>query len=283
MNYLLALPEIFLAVAGLALLMLGVFRAASATRAHRLAGGAGADRHRRPAAVGAAARHADGLSAASSWSISFARLPQGAGAGRARRSPSSCRSTTSSARACARFEFPVLLLFATLGMMMMISANDLIALYVGLELQSLALYVVAAFQRDSRALDRGRPQVLRPRRAVLGHAALRRLADLRLRRHDRRSPASPRRSPAPTGRSRSASSSASSSSSPGLAFKVSAVPFHMWTPDVYEGAPTPVTAFFAVAPKIAAIGAVHARHGRAVRRAAWRMAADHRGSSRSPR
>ena len=85
----------------------------------------------------------------------------------------------------ARFEFPVLILFATLGMMMMVSAGDLIALYVGLELQSLSLYVVAAFRRDSVKLDRGGAQILRPRRALLGHAALRRLADLRLRRHHR--------------------------------------------------------------------------------------------------
>ena len=84
-----------------------------------------------------------------------------------------------------KFEFPVLVLLATTGMMMMISANDLIALYVGLELQSLALYVVATFQPRLRALGRGRAQILRPRRAVLGHAALRRVAGLRLHRLDR--------------------------------------------------------------------------------------------------
>ena len=83
-----------------------------------------------------------------------------------------------------RFEYPVLIVLATLGMMMMVSANDLIALYLGLELQSLALYVVAAFNRELGALDRGRPEVFRPRRAVLGHAALRRLAGLRLHRPD---------------------------------------------------------------------------------------------------
>ena len=75
------------------------------------------------------------------------------------------------------------MLFATLGMMMMISANDLISLYLGLELQSLSLYVIAAFRRDTPALQRGRAEVLRPRRAVLGHAALRLLDGLRLRRH----------------------------------------------------------------------------------------------------
>ena len=96
----------------------------------------------------------------------------------------------------------------------MISANDLIALYMGLELQSLALYVVAAHRPRQCTLLGSRPQIFRPRRAVLGHAALRRLADLRLHRLDRlsgdRRSAHRRRTPA------SASSSASSSSSPAL-------------------------------------------------------------------
>ena len=96
-------------------------------------------------------------------------------------------------RGGVKFEFAVLVLLATTGMMMMISANDLIALYVGLELQSLALYVVAAFRRDFGALGRGRTEIFRPRRAVLGHAALRRIAGLRLHRLDRSSPPSPLR------------------------------------------------------------------------------------------
>ena len=70
------------------------------------------------------------------------------------------------------FEYPVLILLATLGMMMMISAGDLIALYLGLELMSLALYVVAAIEPRQRALDRSRPEIFRARRAVVGHAAL---------------------------------------------------------------------------------------------------------------
>jgi len=106
----------------------------------------------------------------------------------------------------ARFEFPLLLLFSTVGMMVMVSANDLMTLYVGLELLSLALYVVAAFDRDNeRSAEAGLKYF------VLGALVA------------------------------------------GLCFKISAVPFHMWTPDVYEGAPTPVTAFFAGAPKIAAV------------------------------
>ena len=152
----------------------------------------------------------------------------------------------------ARFEYPVLILFATLGMLMMVSANDLISLYVGLELQSLSLYVIAAFRRDSTrsseaglkyfvlgALSSG--MLLYGCSLVYGFAGTTSFDTL------------------------AATLKASSADIgvglviglvfliAGLAFKVSAVPFHMWTPDVYEGAPTPVTAFFAVAPKIAAI------------------------------
>ena len=157
------------------------------------------------------------------------------------------------------------MLLATLGMMLMVSANDLIALYVGLELQRLALYVVAAFHRDSVRSTEAGAEVLRPRRARLGHAALRRLAGLRLlRRHGLRRRS---RSALLDGRGgrRSAPSIGLVFVIAGLAFKVSAVPFHMWTPDVYEGAPTPVTAFFAVAPKIAAIVAAGLGPDRAVR------------------
>ncbi|MGH6854010.1 MAG: NADH-quinone oxidoreductase subunit NuoN [Aestuariivirga sp.] len=151
----------------------------------------------------------------------------------------------------ARFEYPVLVLLATTGMMMMISANSLIALYVGLELQSLALYVVAAFNRDSArsseaglkyfvlgALSSG--MLLYGASLVYGFTGSVGFPEI------------------------AAAISTSGSQQlglvfglvfiiAGLAFKVSAVPFHMWTPDVYEGAPTPVTAFFASAPKLAAM------------------------------
>ena len=153
----------------------------------------------------------------------------------------------------ARFEYPVLIVFATLGMFMMVSANDLISLYVGLELQSLALYVVAAFRRDSvRSSEAGLKYFVL---GALSSGMLLYGASLVY------------------GFTGTTSFDALASifkglggDGPsvglvvglvfiiaGLAFKVSAVPFHMWTPDVYEGAPTPVTAFFAVAPKIAAI------------------------------
>jgi NADH-quinone oxidoreductase subunit N len=151
-----------------------------------------------------------------------------------------------------RFEYPVLILFATLGMLLMISANDLMSLYVGLELQSLSLYVIAAFRRDSTksseaglkyfvlgALSSG--MLLYGASMIYGFAGTTQFDKL-------------------------ASLFTGPNADPGvgvivglvfllagLAFKISAVPFHMWTPDVYEGAPTPVTAFFAVAPKIAAV------------------------------
>ncbi len=151
-----------------------------------------------------------------------------------------------------RPEYPILIVFATLGMSMMISANDLISLYVGLELQSLALYVIAAFRRDSTrsseaglkyfvlgALSSG--MLLYGCSMVYGFAGS-------------------------TGFETLAGLFSRAEAAPeigvivglvfviaGLAFKISAVPFHMWTPDVYQGAPTPVTAFFAIAPKVAAM------------------------------
>ncbi len=152
-----------------------------------------------------------------------------------------------------RFEFPILIVLSTIGMMMMISANDLISLYVGLELQSLALYVVAAFDRDNAksteaglkyfvlgALSSGMllyggslvygftGTVTFPGIAAAtagGHAGIGLILGIVF-------------------------------IAAGVAFKISAVPFHMWTPDVYEGAPTPVAAFFASAPKMAAMAMV---------------------------
>ena len=154
--------------------------------------------------------------------------------------------------AMERFEYPILILLATLGMMMMVSANDFIALYVGVELQSLALYVVAAFKRDSlRSTEAGLKYfVLGALSSGLllygcsliygftGSTNFDALASL----------FAVEQPPVSIGLVIGLVFLIA-----GLAFKVSAVPFHMWTPDVYEGAPTPVTAFFAVAPKIAAM------------------------------
>jgi len=151
----------------------------------------------------------------------------------------------------ARCEYPVLILFATLGMFMMVSANDLISLYIGLELQSLSLYVLAAFRRDS----------VRSSEAGLKYFVLGALSSGML-----LYGASLIYGFSGTTSFDSIQAVIVHSGSPsiglivglifliaGLAFKVSAVPFHMWTPDVYEGAPTPVTAFFALAPKVAAV------------------------------
>ena len=149
-----------------------------------------------------------------------------------------------------RFEYPVLIVLATLGMAMMISANDLIALYIGLELQSLALYVVAAFRRDStRSSEAGLKYF------VLGALASGMLlygCSLIYGFTGTTSFAALAAGFAEPGAPSTGLIVGLVFVIAGLAFKISAVPFHMWTPDVYEGAPTPITAFFSVAPKIAA-------------------------------
>ncbi len=153
-------------------------------------------------------------------------------------------------RGLLRFEYPLLIALAVVGMMMMVSAGDLMALYMGLELQSLALYVVASLRRDSLksteaglkyfvlgALSSG--LLLYGASLVYGYAGTTLFSGI-------------------------IQTAVHGDLSlgllfglvfliSGLAFKVSAVPFHMWTPDVYEGSPTPVTAFFATAPKVAAM------------------------------
>jgi len=149
-----------------------------------------------------------------------------------------------------RFEFPVLVIFSVLGMMLMASAADFITLYLGLELQSLALYVLAAFDRDNlRSTEAGLKyfvlgalssgMMLYGISLIYGFAGTTNFALV-------------------GGVIQSGGVSIGVIFGivfliSGLAFKVSAVPFHMWTPDVYEGAPTPITAFFAASPKIAAM------------------------------
>jgi len=148
-----------------------------------------------------------------------------------------------------KFEFPILILLSTLGMLMLISANGLIALYLGLELMSLALYVIAAFHRDDAkaseaglkyfvlgALSSG--MLLYGASLLYGFAGTVSLAGI----------AASLKGPTGAGVVFGLVFLVA-----GLAFKMSTVPFHMWTPDVYEGAPTPVTAFFASAPKLAAV------------------------------
>src|SRR5947209_19290606 len=151
------------------------------------------------------------------------------------------------------FEYAILVLLSTLGMMVLISAGDLIMLYLGLELMSLALYVVAASNRDNvksteaglkyfvlGALSSG--MLLYGASLIYGFTGTVNFAGI----------------VQATGQGGLGLTFGLVFLFAGFCFKVSAVPFHMWTPDVYEGAPTPVTAFFSSAPKIAAI-AIFAR------------------------
>ena len=155
-------------------------------------------------------------------------------------------------RGLGRFEYPLLVALSVVGMMVMVSAGDLMALYMGLELQSLALYVVASIQRDDKrsteaglkyfvlgALSSG--LLLYGASLVYGFAGTTLFSGiLGTVSHG-----------VPLGLLFGLVFILS-----GLAFKVSAAPFHMWTPDVYEGSPTPVTAFFATAPKVAAMALI---------------------------
>ncbi|MFZ5719991.1 MAG: NADH-quinone oxidoreductase subunit NuoN [Pseudomonadota bacterium] len=152
-------------------------------------------------------------------------------------------------RGVKNFEFPILVLLAALGMGMMASSGDLISLYVGVELHSLALYVLAAMHRDDgKASEAGLKYfvlgalssglLLYGASLIYGFAGSTYFTDI----------AAVAGDPNNTGLLFGLVFLIC-----GLAFKVSAAPFHMWTPDVYEGAPTPVVAFFAAAPKLAAM------------------------------
>jgi len=152
-------------------------------------------------------------------------------------------------RGVRNFEFPVLILLAALGMGMMAASGDLISLYVGVELQSLALYVLAAMHRDdAKASEAGLKYfvlgalssglLLYGASLIYGFAGSTLFSDIAL---------------AVKGGANTGVLFGLVFLMCGLAFKVAAAPFHMWTPDVYEGAPTPVVAFFAGAPKLAAM------------------------------
>ncbi|MCH9806442.1 MAG: NADH-quinone oxidoreductase subunit NuoN [Alphaproteobacteria bacterium] len=158
-----------------------------------------------------------------------------------------------SSKRIMKFEYPILMLLSCVGMMMMVSANDLIALYMGLELQSLALYVLASMHRENvrsseaglkyfvlGALSSG--MLLYGSSLIYGFTGSTSFEII-----------------SNVAKSQDAAANIGLIVGlvfllVGLAFKISAVPFHMWTPDVYQGAPTPVTAFFAAAPKMAAMG-----------------------------
>ncbi|MCW5752392.1 MAG: NADH-quinone oxidoreductase subunit NuoN [Alphaproteobacteria bacterium] len=243
------IPELFLATAGMALLMLGVFRGDGSTRfvstlsvlslaiAFLLLGLLPEGRTEAFA----------GMFVTDAFAVFVKSLVLLGSALTIVMSSAYIRSER-----MERFEFPVLVLFATLGMMMMVSANDLMSLYLGLELQSLALYVLAAFKREStRATEAGLKYfvlgALSSGMLLYGCSLIYGFAGT---------------TSFPLIAGLFAGGVEVSIGlivgivflTAGLAFKVSAVPFHMWTPDVYEGAPTAVTAFFAVAPKIAALG-----------------------------
>ncbi|WP_191085482.1 NADH-quinone oxidoreductase subunit NuoN [Roseococcus microcysteis] len=249
MNWTLALPEIVLALSGLAILVAGVLPRRDMTfpctmmvlGAFLLAG----------AFVLA---QPDGMAFAGQYiSDAFARFMKVlvlAGAALALL----LALDWNRAEGLSRFEYPVLVLFATLGMMVMISANDLMSLYLGLELLSLPLYVMAAFHRDNaRSSEAGLKYfvlgalssglMLYGMSLVYGFAGTTNFAQL--------------------GQTLGGGAPISAGVVvgivfiiTGLCFKVAAVPFHMWTPDVYEGAPTSVVAYFATATKVGAIAAI---------------------------
>ena len=150
----------------------------------------------------------------------------------------------------ARFEYPVIVMLAALGTLVMVSANDLISLYLGLELAALAQYVLAAFHRnEARSSEAGLKYFVL---GSLSSGIL--LFGISLVYGFAGSTAFPAIHAALTGAIAIGPLIGLVLVLVGLAFKVAAVPFHMWTPDVYEGAPTPVAAFFASAPKVAAMG-----------------------------
>ena len=153
------------------------------------------------------------------------------------------------------FEIPILILFSAIGMLVLVSSNDLIAMYLGIELQSLALYVVAAIKRDSLkssesgvkyfvlgALSSG--ILLYGCSLIYGFSGSTNFSEI----HNNLSSLDHLNLGLIFGIVFVLA---------GLAFKISAVPFHMWTPDVYEGAPTSITAFFAIVPKVAGVALIY--------------------------
>ena len=240
-----AAPEIFMAIAAMVLLLLGVFaEKISSSVLTWLALAV-------MIVAGALVLHTVPATAFSNLFLvnpftTFAKLLMLLGAGLT----SLMINTWAQREGTARNELPVLVLFATIGMMMMISANDLISLYVGLEMQSLSLYVLAAYNRDNmRATEAGVKYFILGALAsglllygsslAYGFGGTTTFDGLALAVKD--------------GTHSIGLMVGIVFIIAGLAFKVSAVPFHMWTPDVYEGAPTPITAFFSVAPKIAGL------------------------------
>ena len=249
-NMIPAVPEIFLAVVGLGLLVYGVFRGDGATRAvswmcvFALTIALVMQFAVEPGRIVTFS----GMFVSDGFAVFMKILVLGASALALVLSLDYLRREKAE-----RFEYPLLVLFAALGMLMMISANNLLSLYLGLELQSLSLYILAAIRRDTlRSTEAGLKyfvlgalssgMLLYGISMVYGFAGtteFEALARVLV--------------PAEGARPELGVIVGLVFVAAGLAFKISAVPFHMWTPDVYEGAPTPVTAFFAAAPKLAAM------------------------------
>jgi NADH-quinone oxidoreductase subunit N len=245
MNWAIALPEIVLAIVAMAILIFGVLRREDAFVLSSMFGLGGMLLAALLVVTGAQGVGYHGQFVSDAFS-SFAKVLILAGAALAL----ILSLDYNRKNHIARFEYPVLMLLSVTGMMVMVSASNMMTLYLGLELQSLALYVLAAFARDDlRSSEAGLKYFVLGALAsglllygislVYGFSGTMDFAGL------------------------SQVLSRPESASPGLivgivfvlvglAFKIAAVPFHMWTPDVYEGAPTPVTAFFSTAPKVAA-------------------------------
>jgi NADH-quinone oxidoreductase subunit N len=239
----LAFPQVILAVAALALLVWGAFspKSTAAVSAAGVVALLGAAAAAATAPLGRAfgggfiSDHASAFAQVAIYVASAVAIPLG--------------QPWFERRGVKNFEFPVLILIAALGMGMMAGAGDLITLYVGVELQSLALYVLAAMHRDNaKASEAGLKYfvlgalssglLLYGASLIYGFAGSTLFSDIAL---------------AVKGGAHTGVLFGLVFLMCGLAFKVAAAPFHMWTPDVYEGAPTPVVAFFAGAPKLAAM------------------------------
>ena len=236
-------PELILAIGALLLLMVGAFRGKGGALFDGLAmlvlvaAGAAAvlSGHGRSFAGGLIVDNLSTFAKVAIYAASALAIPLGGGWLRNRGDD--------------KFEFPVLILLAALGMGMMASAGDLISLYVGIELHSLALYVLAAFRRDdARSSEAGLKYfvlgalssglLLYGASLIYGFAGSTHFDVI---------------AASVQGHAHTGVLFGLVFLICGLAFKVSAAPFHMWTPDVYEGAPTPVVGFFAGAPKMAAM------------------------------
>jgi len=256
-SFVLVLPELVLSFTGLALLLVAAW---------------GGDKAARPIAIAAAAAlfvagfllvpglHTGtygpatlafgGLLKIDSFALFAKALIYLAAIGALMIAPAFFASPAAGTERGMRAEYPVLVLFASVGMSIMVSANDFMSLYLGLELNSLSAYVLAAIlRRDTRSGEAGLKYFVLGALAsgilLYGMSLLYGFTGGTSFEAVRAGLAGTMGTGALFGVIFVLS---------GLAFKISAVPFHMWTPDVYEGAPTPVTAFFATAPKVAAVG-----------------------------